>query len=86
MPLKRKWTSMTDKLYGAALALFVTLLAATKWCERGGSLAVYMAVAGVIVVSMIVVAHRIDAEIRRQIRQDREERRQGIEQTARHDA
>lgn len=65
---------MTDKLCGTALSLFGALMAVTKWCERGGSLAVYAAVAGVIVVSMVVVGYRIDAEIRRQIRREREER------------
>ena len=50
------------RLAGIALAILVI---ATKWCERGGNLAVYAVIAAGLAVMMLVMAYKIDAAIRR---------------------
>lgn len=49
------------RLAGIALAILVI---ATKWCERGGSVAVYAGIAAGLAVMMLVLAYKIDAAIR----------------------
>ena len=59
------------RLAGIALA---ALSIATKWCERGGNLAVYAVIAAGLVVMMLVLAYKIDAAIRHGYKVERDER------------
>lgn len=57
------------RLVGIALAILVI---ATKWCERGGSVAVYAGIAAGLAVMMLVLAYKIDAAIRRGYKVERD--------------
>ena len=59
------------RLAGIALA---ALMIATKWCEGGGSVAVYAVIAAGLAVMMLVLAYKIDAAIRRGYKVQRDER------------
>ena len=59
------------RLAGIALAILVIV---TKWCERGGSVAIYAGIAAGLAVMMLVLAYKIDAAIRRGYKVQRDER------------